>query len=48
MRALHILAVVLLVLLLIGQVRVGSRARFNAGGFSFGCGWGNFGSKFSP
>lgn len=33
MRALHILAVVILVLLLVGQVRVGGRAEFNAGGF---------------
>ena len=33
MRALHILAVVLLVLLLIGQIRVGSRAEFNSEGF---------------
>ena len=30
MRALHILAVVLLVLLLIGQIRVGCRAEFNS------------------
>lgn len=33
MRALHILAVVLLVLLLIGQIRVGCRAEFNSEGF---------------
>ena len=33
MRAVHILAVVVLVLLLIGQVRVGGRAEFNAEGF---------------
>ena len=33
MRALHILAVIVLVLLLIGQVRVGGRAEFNANGF---------------
>lgn len=33
MRALHILAVIVLVLLLIGQVRVGGRAEFNADGF---------------
>jgi len=33
MRAVHVLAVVVLVLLLIGQVRVGGRAEFNAEGF---------------
>ena len=33
MRALHILAVVALVLLLVGQVRVGGRAEFNVNGF---------------
>lgn len=33
MRALHILAVVILVLLLIGQIRVGCRAEFNSEGF---------------
>lgn len=33
MRAVHILAVVILVLLLIGQIRVGGRAEFNKDGF---------------
>ena len=33
MKALHILAVVVLILLLIGQVRVGGRAEFNVDGF---------------
>lgn len=48
MRALHILAVVLLVLLLIGQVRVGSRARFNAGGFFLWVRLGKFRIKILP
>ena len=33
MRALQVLAVIALVLFLIGQVRVGGRAEFNAQGF---------------
>lgn len=33
MRAVHVLAAVVLVLLLIGQIRVGGRAEFNAQGF---------------
>ena len=48
MRALHILAVVLLVLLLIGQVSVGSRARFNAGGFFLWVRLGKFRIKILP
>ena len=48
MRALHILAVVALVLLLIGQVRVGGRAEFNAGGFFLWVRLGKFRIKVLP
>ena len=48
MRALHILAVVILVLLLIGQVRVGGRAEFNADGFFLWIRLGKFNIKILP
>ena len=46
MRALHILAVVLLVLLLIGQIRVGCRAEFNSEGFFLWADWVKFELRF--
>lgn len=48
MRALHILAVVVLVLLLIGQVRVGGQAEFNAQGFFLWIRLGKFRIKLLP
>ena len=48
MRALHILAVIVLVLLLIGQVRVGGRAEFNAEGFFLWVRLGRFQIKILP
>lgn len=48
MRALHILAVILLVLLLVGQVRVGGRAEFNAEGFFLWVRLGRFQIKILP
>lgn len=48
MRALHILAVVILVLLLIGQIRVGGRAEFNARGFFLWIRLGRFKIKILP
>lgn len=48
MRALHILAVVILVLLLIGQIRVGGRAEFNARGFFLWIRLGQFKIKILP
>ena len=48
MRALHILAVVILVLLLIGQIRVGGRAEFNAQGFFLWIRLGRFKIKILP
>lgn len=48
MRAVFILAVVVLVLLLIGQVRVGGRAEFNADGFFLWIRLGRFKIKILP
>lgn len=48
MKAVHILAVVVLVLLLIGQVRVGGRAEFNAEGFFLWIRLGRFRIKLLP
>ncbi len=48
MRALHILAAVVLVLFLIGQVRVGGRAEFNAQGFFLWIRLGKFHIKLLP
>lgn len=48
MRALYILAAVILVLFLVGQVRVGGRAEFNAGGFFLWIKLGRFHIKLLP
>lgn len=48
MRAVHILAVIILVLLLMGQVRVGGRAEFNADGFFLWARLGRFRIKILP
>lgn len=48
MRALYILAAVVLVLLLIGQVRVGGRAEFNADGFFLWIRLGRFHIRLLP
>lgn len=48
MRAVHILAVVVLVLFLMGQVRVGGRAEFNADGFFLWIRLGKFNIKILP
>lgn len=48
MKAVHILAVVVLVLLLMGQVRVGGRAEFNAEGFFLWIRLGRFRIKLLP
>ena len=48
MGALYILATVILVLFLVGQVRVGGRAEFNAGGFFLWIKLGRFHIKLLP
>ena len=48
MKAVHILAVVVLVLLLMGQIRVGGRAEFNAEGFFLWIRLGRFRIKLLP
>lgn len=48
MRALQILAVIVLILFLIGQVRVGGRAEFNKGGFFLWVRLGRFHIKILP
>lgn len=48
MKAVHILAVVVLVLLLMGQVRVGGRAEFNADGFFLWARLGRFRIRILP
>lgn len=48
MRAVHILAVIVLALLLIGQVRMGGRAEFSAAGFSLWIRLGRFKVKILP
>ena len=48
MRALHILAIVILILLLLGQVRVGGRAEFSKEGFFLWIRLGRFNIKILP
>lgn len=48
MKALHVLAVIVLILLLIGQIRVGGRAEFNSLGFFLRVRLGRFWIKILP
>lgn len=48
MKALHVLAVIVLILLLIGQIRVGGRAEFNSSGFFLWVRLGKFWIKILP